>query len=185
MCADVKVLDLTTSIAGPYATQLLADLGATVVKIERPPVGDDSRAWGPPFIDGDALWFVAVNRNKQSVALDYATAPGSEALRRLVAVADVVVVNQVESVQRKLGVDFKTLSGVRPSLIHASITGFGLTGSRSDMPCYDLIAEGYSGVMDLTGDASSEPQKVGTPAGDLLAGQDAHRYQPFGERLIR
>jgi crotonobetainyl-CoA:carnitine CoA-transferase CaiB-like acyl-CoA transferase len=169
----IKVLDLTTSLAGPYATQLLADLGASVVKIERPPLGDDSRAWGPPFIDGDALWFIAVNRNKQSVVLDYGTEAGTQALRQLVQVADVVVVNQVESVQRKFGVDFETLREHRQGLIHASITGFGLTGSRKDLPCYDLIAEGYSGVMDLTGEAQGEPQKIGTPAGDLLAGQDA------------
>ena len=150
---DVKVLDLTTSIAGPYATQLLGDLGATVAKIERPPHGDDCRAWGPPFLDGESLWFIAVNRNKLSVALDYSTQTGSAVLRRLVESADVVVVNQVASAQRKLGIDYQTLRNVRSDLIHASITGFGLTGKRSEMPCYDLIAEGYSGVMDLTGRA--------------------------------
>ena len=169
----VKVLDLTTSIAGPYATQLLADLGATVVKIERPPHGDDCRAWGPPFLDGESLWFIAVNRNKLSVVLDYSKEAGAEVLRRLVQVADVVAVNQVASAQRKLGIDYATLRGLRRGLIHASITGFGLTGKRSEMPCYDLIAEGYSGVMDLTGDLDGQPQKVGTPAADLLAGQDA------------
>lgn len=169
----VKVLDLTSSIAGPYATQLLADLGATVVKIERPPDGDDCRAWGPPFLDGESLWFIAVNRNKLSVVLDYSEQPGLDVLRRLVQVADVVVVNQVASAQRKLGVDYPTLSELRHGLIHASITGFGLSGERSDMPCYDLIAEGYSGVMDLTGEPEGQPQKVGTPAADMLAGQDA------------
>jgi crotonobetainyl-CoA:carnitine CoA-transferase CaiB-like acyl-CoA transferase len=169
----VKVLDLTTSIAGPYATQLLADLGATVVKIERPPLGDDCRAWGPPFLDGESLWFIAVNRNKQSLVLDYSTEAGVEILRRLVQVADVVVVNQVRSAQCKLGIDYDALSKLRQGVIHASITGFGLTGSRSEMPCYDLIAEGYSGVMDLTGEPDGEPQKVGTPAADMLAGQDA------------
>lgn len=170
---DVRVLDLTTSIAGPYATQLLGDLGATVVKIERPDGGDDARAWGPPFLDGESLWFLAVNRNKQSVALDYASDSGATVLKRLVEAADVVVINQVERVQRKLGIDYDSLAAIRPGLIHVSVTGFGLEGERKDMPCYDLIAEGYSGVMDLTGDAGAGPQKVGTPAADLLAGQDA------------
>lgn len=169
----IRVLDLTTSVAGPYATQLLADLGATVVKIERPDGGDDARAWGPPFLDGESLWFLAVNRNKLSVSLDYASEAGAAVLRRLVGVADVVVVNQVARAQRKLGLDYASLGALRSGLIHASLTGFGLTGARSDLPCYDLIAEGYSGVMDLTGEADGGPQKVGTPAADLLAGQDA------------
>lgn len=169
----VRVLDLTTSIAGPYGTQLLADLGATVLKVERPPHGDDCRAWGPPFLDGQSLWFIAVNRNKLSVSIDYATQSGYELLQKLVSEADVVVVNQVLHAQRKLRIDFATLGHLRDDLVHASITGFGLTGRRKDMPCYDLIAEGHSGVMDLTGEAGGEPQKVGTPAADMLAGHDA------------
>jgi crotonobetainyl-CoA:carnitine CoA-transferase CaiB-like acyl-CoA transferase len=100
---SVRVLDLTTSVAGPYAGQLLADMGATVVKIERPQGGDDARAWGPPFLDGESLWFLCVNRNKLSLALDYATEEGCAVLQQLVAVADVVLVNQVERVQKKLG----------------------------------------------------------------------------------
>ncbi|MBC7379016.1 MAG: CoA transferase [Burkholderiaceae bacterium] len=169
----VRVLDLTTSIAGPYCTLLLADLGAQVVKIERPGRGDDARAWGPPFLDGESLWFLSVNRNKHSVALDYTHPAGQAALHALVAEADVVVVNQVLPSQKKLGVDGPTLRALNPRLIHVSITGFGLTGDASDRPCYDLIAEGYSGVMDLTGEAGLDPQKVGTPAADLLSGTDA------------
>jgi crotonobetainyl-CoA:carnitine CoA-transferase CaiB-like acyl-CoA transferase len=170
---NVVVLDMTTSIAGPYATQLLADLGATVLKIERPGVGDDARAWGPPFLDGQSLWFMSVNRNKHSVTLDYSNDQGRELLLGLVAKADVMMVNLVSRVQRKLGIDAERLRAVRPELVHASLTGFGLEGQRSDLPCYDLIAEGYSGVMDLTGESDALPQKVGTPAADLLAGQDA------------
>ena len=169
----VRVLDLTTSIAGPYCTLLLADLGAQVVKIERPGRGDDARAWGPPFLDGESLWFLSVNRNKQSVALDYTQPAGRETLHALMAHADVVVVNQVLPSQKKLGIDSGTLRALNPRLIHVSITGFGLTGDASDRPCYDLIAEGYSGVMDLTGPAGLDPQKVGTPAADLLSGTDA------------
>lgn len=173
LLAGVRVLDLTTSIAGPYATLLLADLGASVVKIERPGTGDDARAWGPPFLDGQSLWFMSVNRNKRSVALDYSKPAGLAALHALVAAADVIVVNLVARIQRKLGVDHATLSALNPRLIHVSITGFGLTGPNADAPCYDLIAEGYSGVMDLTGELEQDPQKVGTPAADLLAGSDA------------
>ncbi|GJH27030.1 CaiB/BaiF CoA-transferase family protein [Caballeronia novacaledonica] len=168
-----RVLDLTTSVSGPYTTLLLADLGATVVKIEQPGQGDDVRAWGPPFLDGESLWFLSVNRNKQSLTLDYGKREGLDVLKRMVAHADVVVVNKTASVQRKLGVDYESLKAVNARLIHASISGFGLQGARSELPCYDLIAEGYSGVMDLTGESEGEPQKVGTPAADLLSGADA------------
>ena len=169
----VRVLDLTTSIAGPYATLLLADFGAEVVKVERPGTGDDARHWGPPFLDGASLWFLSVNRNKRSLALDYGRPEGHGLLLDLVRQSDVVVLNQVPRVQAKLGTDHATLRAVRPDLIHVSLTGFGLTGAHADRPCYDLIAEGLSSVMDLTGEAGREPQKVGTPAADLLAGMDA------------
>jgi crotonobetainyl-CoA:carnitine CoA-transferase CaiB-like acyl-CoA transferase len=173
LLAGVKVLDLTTSVAGPYAGQLLADLGATVVKVERPGSGDDTRAWGPPFLDGTSLWFLSVNRGKRSVAMDYSEPEGLAALMRLVAQADVLMVNLVARSQKKLGLDAEHLHQVNPGLVHLSLTGFGLTGPRADLPCYDLIAEGYSGVMDLTGEAEGAPQKVGTPAADMLSGSDA------------
>ena len=169
----VVVLDLTTSIAGPYCGQLLADLGATVIKIEKPGGGDDCRSWGPPFLDGESLWFLSVNRNKHSVALDVTNARGRATLYRLIERADIVLLNLVERAQEKLGVTYSMLSQRRKDLIHVSITGFGLRGARADMPCYDLIAEGYSGVMDMTGEADAAPQKVGAPAADLLAGEDA------------
>jgi crotonobetainyl-CoA:carnitine CoA-transferase CaiB-like acyl-CoA transferase len=172
LLAGVRVLDLTSSLAGPYATLLLADMGAEVAKIERPGVGDDARQWGPPFLDGLSLWYASVNRNKASVTLDYAALDGKAVLDRMVAQVDVVVTNLRPSVQEKLGVDHSSLQAIRPDLIHCSITGFGLTGRRRDLASYDLIAEGYSGVMDLTGEPESPPQKVGTPAADLLAGMD-------------
>ncbi|AHG64150.1 CaiB/BaiF CoA transferase family protein [Advenella mimigardefordensis] len=168
----MRVVDLTTSIAGPYATQLLADLGATVYKIEKRVVGDDARHWGPPFIHGESPWYLSVNRNKHSLALDLLHPDGQKVLDQLLEQCDVLVVNLVESVQKKLGIDYARLSERFPKLIHASLTGFGLEGARSHLPCYDLIAEGYSGVMDLTGERDNDPQKVGTPAADLLAGQD-------------
>ena len=152
---------------------LLGDMGADVVKIERPGSGDDCRAWGPPFLDGESLWFLSVNRNKRSVMLDYSTVSGMRVLRDLVGQTDVAIVNLVERVQQKLGVDYASLSAIKPDLVFVSLTGFGLEGARKDFPCYDLIAEGYSGVMDLTGEAESPPQKIGTPAADLIAGMDA------------
>lgn len=147
----VRVIDLTTSIAGPYATMLLADMGVEVVKVERPEVGDDARAWGPPFLDGESLWLASFNRSKKSVALDFSNNEGIDVLHRLVRTADVVIVNFAPRVAKKLKVDVDTERAPRPDLIYVSITGFGLTGERSDWTCYDLIAEGYSGIMDITG----------------------------------
>lgn len=169
----VTVIDLTTSIAGPYASMLLADMGARVIKIERPGAGDDCRAWGPPWHDGESLWFLSVNRNKESVTLDYSGEAGRRVLHDMVTKADVVIVNLVGRVQKKLCIDYATLSALNPRLVFVSLTGFGMEGARRDFPCYDLIAEGYSGVMDLTGEADSPPQKVGTPAADLISGMDA------------
>jgi crotonobetainyl-CoA:carnitine CoA-transferase CaiB-like acyl-CoA transferase len=173
LLSGIRVVDLTTSIAGPYAAMLLGDMGAEVIKIERPGSGDDSRAWGPPFLDGESLWFLSVNRNKKSLALDYTGESGRRVLRDLVRTADVLIVNLVPRVQQKLKVDYASLAAVKSDLVYVSLTGFGLQGSRRDFPCYDLIAEGHSGVMDLTGEAESPPQKVGTPAADLIAGMDA------------
>jgi len=169
----VTVLDLTTSVAGPYGTQLLADLGAEVIKVERRGGGDDTRAWGPPFLAGESLWFLSVNRNKSSITIDMSRAEGRCVLHDLAKTCDVVMMNTSANVQKKLGLDYTTLQALNPALIHVSITGFGLDGPRADLPCYDLIAEGYAGIMDLTGEPDSGPQKVGTPASDLLAGQDA------------
>jgi crotonobetainyl-CoA:carnitine CoA-transferase CaiB-like acyl-CoA transferase len=169
----VRVIDLTTSVAGPSATMLLADMGAEVLKIERPDGGDDARAWGPPFLDGESLWFMSVNRNKKSIALDYSKPEGLDVLHRLIGLADAVVINMPPRSARKLGVDVQSLCTLKTDLIYVSITGFGMTGERADWACYDLIAEGYSGIMDITGEPDGAPQKIGAPAADMLAGQDA------------
>lgn len=168
----VTVLDLTTSIAGPYATMLLSDFGAEVIKVEKPG-GDDAREWGPPFLSDESLWFASVNRNKKSIVADMSTEEGYQYILDLVSQADAMVTNQPLRTQRKLGLDYETLKEGRPDLVFTSITGFGLTGKRSELNCYDLIAEGYSGIMDVTGEADSPPQKIGAPAADMLAGQDA------------
>ncbi|MCY0093273.1 CaiB/BaiF CoA transferase family protein [Hoeflea ulvae] len=170
--SGLRIVDLTTSIAGPYSTMLLSDFGAEVIKVERPE-GDDARQWGPPFLNGHSLWFNAVNRNKKSITLDLQTEEDFKKLMTLIASADVVVTNQPPNVQRKLKLDHDSLKAVREDLIFVSITGFGLTGERADFTCYDLVAEGYSGIMDVTGAENGPAQKVGAPAADMLAGQDA------------
>lgn len=169
----ITVLDLTTSLAGPYSAMLLGDMGAEVIKVERPGPGDDARHWGPPFVDGEAPMFLSVNRNKHSITLDYSNDAGRGVLHDLVRSVDVVVLNQVPRVQEKLGTNYESLKAVKPDLIWVAITGFGLSGARRTRLGYDLIAEGFSGVMDMTGEAENDPQKVGTPAADLLAGMDA------------
>jgi crotonobetainyl-CoA:carnitine CoA-transferase CaiB-like acyl-CoA transferase len=168
----VRVLDLTTSIAGPFATMLLGDMGAEIIKLERLG-GDDSRSWGPPFLDGESLWFLSVNRNKRSVELDITTSAGQAVLAELAKLADVVIVNCPAATAIKLGIDPASIHAIRADSIYVSITGFGMDGARADWTGYDLIAEGYSGIMDLTGEPDSPPQKVGAPAADMLAGQDA------------
>lgn len=169
----IRVVDLTTSVAGPYCTMLLGDMGADVLKIERPGGGDDARAWGPPFIEGESLWFLSVNRNKRSVAINTTTSRGRAALNALIKASDVVVVNQPPRVLEKLGIDPGSCRALREDLVYVAITGFGLDGERQDWTCYDLVAEGYSGVMDLTGEPDGKPQKIGAPAADMLAGADA------------
>ena len=126
---------------------------------------------GPPFLDGLSLWFLSINRNKRSATLDYTTEKGREVLYSLAAASDVIVTNLRPAAQRKLGLDYETLRAVRKDLIHCSITGFGVTGPKRELACYDLIAEGYSGVMDLTGSLVMT-RKIGIPAADLLAGMD-------------
>ncbi|MCQ9615446.1 CoA transferase [Paenalcaligenes niemegkensis] len=172
LLAGYTILDLTTSVAGPYGTMLLSDFGADVIKVERPN-GDDARRWGPPFLNGHSLWFTAVNRNKKSVVIDMTGDEGRSQFRELLLQVDVLFCNQPLDIQRKLGIDYETLKTIKEDLIFVAITGFGLDGERAELTCYDLIAEGYSGVMDLTGAADSAPQKIGAPAADMLAGQDA------------
>lgn len=172
LLSGYTILDLTTSVAGPYATMLLSDFGADVIKVERDK-GDDARHWGPPFLNGHSLWFTAVNRNKKSIVLDLTDDEDQSRFRKLLSKVDVLFCNQPPNIQHKLGIDYDTLKAVKEDLIFVAITGFGLDGDRADLTCYDLIAEGYSGIMDVTGAVDSAPQKVGAPAADMLAGQDA------------
>ncbi|MUL49417.1 CoA transferase [Mycobacterium sp. CBMA293] len=169
----ITVIDFSRVLAGPYATMLLADFGAKVIKIERPAVGDDTREWGPPYdADGTATYFTAVNRNKQSVVLDLTDSDDLQSARDLVASADVVVENFRPGTMEKLGLGFETLRADNPSLIYCSITGFGRERGAA-LPGYDLLVQAVGGLMSITGTPSGEPTKVGVALVDVLAGVHA------------
>ncbi len=172
----VTVLDLSRVLAGPWATQLLGDLGAEVIKIERPGEGDDTRQWGPPFATradgsrGDAAYFFCANRNKKSVTVDIANPDGAGIVRALAARADVVVENFKVGGLRKYGLDFESLSRANPRLVYCSITGFGQTGPYADRAGYDYMIQAMGGLMSITGEADGAPMKVGVAVADLSAG---------------
>jgi CoA:oxalate CoA-transferase len=163
------VVDMTRVLAGPFCTMMLADLGATVVKVERPEGGDDSRAFGP-FVKGESAYFMSINRGKKSVTLDLKSPRGKELLRRLVEKADVLVENFKPGVMKKLGLDYETLRQVNPRLVYAASTGFGQTGPYSARPAYDLVIQGMGGLMSITGPDGDHPTKVGSSVADIFAG---------------
>lgn len=181
--AGVVVLDLTRILAGPWCTQILADFGAEVWKIERPGSGDDTRSWGPPWRGGehagegeprDATYFAAANRNKKSVAIDISTEQGQQTVRRLVAQADVLVENFKVGDLARYGLDYASLRAIHPRLVYCSITGYGQTGPYAERPGYDFIFQGEAGLMSVTGERDGidggGPQKVGVAAADLVTG---------------
>ena len=182
--SHIRVLDLSRILAGPWAGQILADLGADVVKVERPGAGDDTRGWGPPFLkdkDGrdtrEAGYYLAVNRGKRSIALDLADAEGQRIVRALAAKADIVLENFKAGALKKYGLDYDGLSAVNPRLIYCSITGFGQDGPRRDQAAYDFMIQGMCGLMSVTGEADGKPgggpQKVGVPIVDIMTGMYA------------
>lgn len=167
----IRVLDLSRILAGPYCTQFLGEMGADVVKVEPPGCGDDTRTWGPPFLEGgEAVYFLAANRNKRGIAVDLKTQRGREIVRELAAESDVLVENFRPGTLEKWGLDHDALSALNPRLIHLSITGFGQTGRYRDRPGYDLIAQGMGGIMNLTGEPDGAPMKAGLPVADLNGG---------------
>ena len=175
------VLDLSRILAGPTATQLLGDLGATVIKIENPKTGgDDTRGWGPNYAMGTdgqptdlSAYFMAANRNKHSVAVDLSTDDGQATIRQLAARADVVIENYKPGGLEKYGLDHATLLTAHPGLVYCSISGFGQTGPNREQPGYDLMAQGYGGIMSLTGDPDGVPTKVGVGIADVMCGMYA------------
>lgn len=166
----IRVLDLTRVLAGPYCTMFLGDLGAEVVKLEQPRAGDDTRGWGPPFAGGESAYFLCVNRNKKSIAIDLKSTEGIELLKRLAARADVLIENFRPGTMARLGLGEPDLRALNPRLIYASLSGFGADGPMSDVPGYDLIIQAWGGLMSVTGMPDGEPTKVGVAILDLVAG---------------
>ncbi len=169
--AGIKVVELARILAGPWAGQLLADLGAEVVKIERPGSGDDTRGWGPPFAqDGSAAYFHACNRGKRAIAIDLDSEEGQAQVRQLVAEADILIENFKVGGLARYGLDYPSLSQVNSRLIYCSITGFGQTGPYAARAGYDFMIQGMGGIMDLTGEPDGEPQKIGVAFADIFTG---------------
>jgi len=174
--AGLKVLELARILAGPWAGQTLADLGAEVIKVERPGAGDDTRGWGPPFVEGedgerlDAAYFHSCNRGKRSLAVDFERPEGQDIVRRLAARADVLIENFKTGGLAKYGLDYSSLKAINPRLVYCSITGFGHDGPYAARAGYDFIIQGMGGVMDLTGDPDGEPQKIGVAFADIFTG---------------
>src|SRR5215470_14641259 len=167
---DLFVVDLSRILSGPVCTMLMADMGAEVIKVEPPPLGDDSREWGPPFIGGISTYFLSVNRNKKSLGLNLKAEEGRQILWRLIERADVLIENFRPGVLDKLGFGFEAVSKANPRLVYCSISGFGHTGPYRDRPGYDVIAQGESGMMDLTGYPDGPPAKLGASLADVVAG---------------
>jgi formyl-CoA transferase/CoA:oxalate CoA-transferase len=168
--AGLTVLDLTRVLSGPYCTMLLGDMGARVIKVEHPGRGDDTRAWGPPFIGSESAYFLSVNCNKESVTLDFKTAEGRDILDRLIERADVVVENFRPGALGRLGLDHGTLEHRHPRLVYCSISGFGQDGPRWAQPGYDAVVQAEGGLMSVTGAADGPAFRVGVAIGDLVAG---------------
>lgn len=168
----IRVLDLSRVLAGPYCTMVLGDLGADVIKVESPD-GDETRAWGPPFTNGESAYYLCVNRNKRSIVVDFKTDEGRKILQELVKQSDVLVENFRPGTLARFSLDYESASRANPNLIYCSITGFGQTGPLRDRPGYDFMIQGMGGLMSITGVPDGEPMKVGVAVTDLFAGQNA------------
>ncbi len=169
----VTVLDMTRVLSGPYCTMMLADMGARVIKIERPGRGDDTRAWGPPFVNGESAYFLSVNRNKESVTLDFKMPDGRRVLDALIARADVLVENFRPGTLARLGLGFDAVHERHPRLVYASVSGFGQTGPRRQEPGYDAVVQAEGGLMSITGSADGPGYRLGVAIADIAAGMFA------------
>ncbi|MCX6550033.1 MAG: CoA transferase [Acidobacteria bacterium] len=169
----LTVLDLTRVLSGPYCTMQLADMGARVIKIERPGSGDDTRAWGPPFVAGESSYFLSINRNKESVALDFKHPDGRAVLDGLIGRADVLVENFHPGTLDAMGLGYQHLAPSHPRLVYCSISGFGATGPMRDRPGYDAVVQAEGGLMSLTGPGGGDPYRLGVAIADIVAGMFA------------
>jgi crotonobetainyl-CoA:carnitine CoA-transferase CaiB-like acyl-CoA transferase len=171
--AGITILDLTRVLSGPYCTMLLADMGARVIKIEQPRGGDDTRHWGPPFVGAESAYFLSINRNKESVTLDFKQAEGRALLDRLIAKSDVVVENFRPGTLSRLGLDYASLLPQHPRLVYCSVSGFGQTGPRRMEPGYDAVIQAEGGLMSITGSPDGPPVRVGVAIADIVTGMFA------------
>lgn len=178
--SNIRVLDLTRVLAGPYCTQMLGDLGADIIKIERPFAGDDTRQWGPPFLQNaqgkdtsESAYYLSVNRNKKSVAIDITTPEGQKLIKELIAQSDILIENFKVGSLKKYGLNYDSLKSAFPSLIYCSISGYGRTGALASEPGYDFVAQGMSGLMACTGSRDQPATKVGVALSDILTGLHA------------
>jgi crotonobetainyl-CoA:carnitine CoA-transferase CaiB-like acyl-CoA transferase len=177
---NIRVLDLSRILAGPFCTQMLGDLGAEIIKVEKPGVGDDTRAWGPPFVKGvdgedtsESAYYLSCNRNKKSIAVDIRSPEGQDIIRQLIAKSDVVIENFKVGGLQKYGLSYGDLKDEHPSLIYCSISGFGQTGPLAPEPGYDFLAQGMAGLMACTGEPDGVPMKAGVALGDIITGLNA------------
>jgi crotonobetainyl-CoA:carnitine CoA-transferase CaiB-like acyl-CoA transferase len=167
----IQVVDFTEALAGPVCGMILGDLGADVIKVERPDRGDQARGYGPPFVAGESAYFMSVNRNKRSLTLDITTSAGQETIRRLLQRADVFLLNMPrQSSWQKYGIDYETIAALNPGIIYAAISGYGHTGPRAGEPGYDVIAQAEAGTMSLTGEPDGAPMRFPTPMADMSTG---------------
>lgn len=165
-----RILDLSRILAGPYCSMLLGDLGAEVIKVERPGAGDDTRAWGPPFAAGESAYYLCANRNKKSITVNLKSPDGQEIIRQLARISDVLIENFKVGELTALGLGYEQLKELNPGLVYCSITGYGQAGPDRDLPGYDFIIQGRGGIMSITGEAEGEPMKVGVAVVDVTAG---------------
>jgi crotonobetainyl-CoA:carnitine CoA-transferase CaiB-like acyl-CoA transferase len=171
MLDSIRVVELTEALAGPYCAMLLGDFGADVIKVERPGIGDQSRGWGPPFVGSESAYYLAANRNKRSIALNYDNPRGADALEKLLARADVFITNQPSLASlKKRGIDYESLGAKHPRLIYCSITGYGFTGPKAGRPGYDILAQAESGVMSFTGEPGGGPMRYPIAIADMTCG---------------
>ncbi|HUJ09372.1 MAG TPA: CoA transferase [Verrucomicrobiae bacterium] len=166
----IRVLDLSRILAGPYCSMLLSDFGAEIVKIENPDKGDDTRAYGPPFVDGESVYFMSINRGKRSLTLNLKSSEGREILTKLIQRSDVLVENFRRDFLQSIGFGYDEVARLNPKIIYASVTGYGHTGPWADRPGYDLAIQGQGGIMSLTGNPNGPPYKTGTSLADIAAG---------------
>lgn len=171
--SDVVVVDLSRVYAGPYCTMILGDMGATVIKVEQPGKGDDTRQFGPPSIEGESAYYLGLNRNKHSITLDFYNPAHKQRLLELIETATVLVENFRPGTLERQGLGYEALQALNPGLIYCSISGYGQDGPYTNRPGYDFVAQAESGIMSVTGDVDGEPQRVGSPVGDISAGMFA------------